>query len=66
MNAYLAGLLERERQAARQRRLAADWAAYAAEQGAQDVEYALGAQAEVAAEGTVAIRRATGRKGGSR
>lgn len=50
VNAFLAGLLERERQNARRRRLAKDWAAYAADGEAQDVEYAFAAQAEVAAE----------------
>jgi hypothetical protein len=52
VNAYLAGLLERERLAARRQKLARDWAAYAAEEGAQDVDYALAAQAQVAAEAT--------------
>jgi hypothetical protein len=61
VNSYLAGLLERERQAARHRRLAADWAAYAAEPEAQDVEFAFGAQADIAAE-TPLPYRAPGRR----
>jgi predicted transcriptional regulator len=56
VNAYLARLLERERLAARKRRLAADWAAYAADQEAQDVEFALDGQADVAAERTIPYR----------
>lgn len=48
VNAFLAQLLERERQAAHRAKLAMDWAAYAQED--QDVSYALGAQAEVLAE----------------
>jgi len=50
VNAYLARLLERERQAARRRQLARDWEALGAEAGSQEVEYALEAQAEIAAE----------------
>lgn len=50
VNAFLAGLLERERENARKQRLARDWAAYAADGDAQDVDYARAAQAEVAAE----------------
>lgn len=50
VNAFLAGLLERERQDARKRRLAKDWAAYAADGDAQDVAYAFAAQAEAVAE----------------
>jgi hypothetical protein len=46
MNGYLVRLLRRERHAARKRCLAADWSAYAADLAAQDVAYALGAQAE--------------------
>ena len=49
----------------RQRRLARDWAAYAAEGSAQDVEYALGAQADLAAEASVPYR-AKARKGKTR
>ena len=52
VNAFLAGLLERERQNARKQRLARDWAAYAADGDAQDVEYAFAVQAKVAAEAT--------------
>jgi predicted short-subunit dehydrogenase-like oxidoreductase (DUF2520 family) len=50
VNAFLARLLERERQAARKRRLAEDWQAYGAEGQLQDVAYALEAQSEIAAE----------------
>jgi len=68
VNAFLAGLLERERRAARMRRLAMDWEAYATEGGnAQDVEWGLAAQAQVAAEDPVPYRAgpkpATGAKG---
>lgn len=63
VNAYLARLLERDKKAARERRLAADWAAYAAQPDAQDVDYALGAQADIAAERPVPYRvRAPRRK----
>ncbi len=48
VNTFLAELLEREREAARRKRLTADWAAYARED--QDVSYALGAQSETLAE----------------
>jgi hypothetical protein len=60
VNAFLARLLERERRAERMHRLAKDWAAYAADGDAQDVEYAFSAQAEVAAEEPVPYR--AGRK----
>jgi hypothetical protein len=60
VNAYLAGLLERERQAARLRRLARDWEAYAADGEAQDVEYAFTAQAGAAAEEVVPHRAERG------
>jgi hypothetical protein len=50
VNAYLVRLLEVDRLAVRKRRLAEDWAAYGGETDAQDVEYALGAQAGIAAE----------------
>ena len=50
VNAFLAQLLEQERAQARRRRLALDWAAYAAEDSAQDVGYALPAQADLVAE----------------
>ena len=56
VNAFLTALLERERLAARQRQLARDWKAYAAEGAAQDVGYALPAQAELAAESPVPYR----------
>jgi hypothetical protein len=56
VNAYLAGLLERERQAARLRRLARDWEAYAGDGDDQDVEYAFAAQARVAAEEAIPYR----------
>ena len=67
VNAFLARLLEQERQAARQRRLAKDWEAYAADGDAQDVQYALNAQAEIAAEEPIPYRaNAPGRKGKQR
>jgi hypothetical protein len=50
VNAFLAQLLEKERAEARRRRLAEDWAAYAADEAAQDVDYALAAQGEILAE----------------
>lgn len=50
VNAFLAALLAQERQAAARQRLASDWAAYAQDAEAQDVDYALTAQASVAAE----------------
>ena len=50
VNAFLAQLLEKERAEARRRRLANDWAAYAADEAAQDVSYAFAAQAECVAE----------------
>ena len=56
VNAYLTRLLEERRLEAGRRRLAADWAAYAAEPGAQDVEYAAPAQADLAAEPEVPYR----------
>ena len=56
VNAFLAGLLERERQNARRQRLAMDWAAYAADGDAQDVAYAFAAQAEIAAEADIPFR----------
>ena len=56
VNAFLARLLERERRAERMRRLAKDWEAYAADGDAQEVEYALAAQAQVAAEEPIPYR----------
>jgi hypothetical protein len=50
VNAWLAQLLERERAEARRRRLAQDWAVYAADLPAQEVDYALPAQRELVAE----------------
>ena len=50
VNAFLAQLLEKERAEARRRRLANDWAAYAADGPAQDVGYALAAQSDCVAE----------------
>jgi hypothetical protein len=48
VNAFLAGLIERERAETHRRRLAQDWAALARE--GQDVEYALSVQADLVAE----------------
>jgi hypothetical protein len=45
VNAFLTGLIEREREEARRRRLAQDWAAYGQEE--QDISYTLSAQAEL-------------------
>jgi hypothetical protein len=56
VNAFLARLLEQERQAARLRRLAKDWEAYAADGEAQEVAYAQAAQMELAAEEPVPYR----------
>ncbi len=50
VNAFLAELLRREREATARKRLAADWAAYAQDRQAQDVDYAFNAQAQVVAE----------------
>lgn len=50
VNAFLAGLLAREREAAARRRLASDWAAYAQDAEVQDVEYAFTAQSQAVAE----------------
>jgi predicted DNA-binding ribbon-helix-helix protein len=50
VNAFLAELIHREQKAVRRRRLAADWAGYALDGTAQEVSYALAAQAETAAE----------------
>ena len=50
VNALLAELVREAREARARHRLAQDWAAYAQDAGAQDVSYALPAQAEVAAE----------------
>jgi hypothetical protein len=47
VNAWVVQLLERERAEARKRRLAQDWAVYAADLPAQKVEYALPAQREL-------------------
>ena len=66
VNAFLAGLLERERRAARKRQLAKDWEAYAAEGNAQDVEWALPAQAEIAAEEPIPYRTGPRPAGGTR
>ncbi|MDR3670964.1 MAG: hypothetical protein P4L36_08970 [Holophaga sp.] len=60
VNAFLSRLLERERQAARLRRLAKDWETYAADGDAQDVEYARAAQMELAAEEPVPYRAEPG------
>jgi hypothetical protein len=65
VNGFLARLLERECRAERMRRLARDWEVYAADGDAQDVEWALAAQEDVAAEEPVPYR-APGRKGKSR
>jgi len=48
-NGWLVALLRREQAAEARKRLAADWAAYGKDAEAQEVSYALTAQAEVAA-----------------
>ena len=50
VNIVLTRLLEEKRELERRRRLALDWAEYAADTQAQDVAYAWPAQAEIAAE----------------
>ena len=50
VNALMAELVRQAREARARHRLAKDWAAYAQDAAAQDVSYALPAQAEVAAE----------------
>ena len=50
VNAFLAELLRREQEATARKRLAHDWRAYAQDAKAQDVDYALAAQAQVVAE----------------
>lgn len=50
VNALLSRLIQEHREGARRRRLAAEWAAYAADDQAQDVAFALDAQADLAAE----------------
>ena len=50
VNAFLAELLRREQEATARKRLAHDWRAYAQDSDAEDVSYALAAQAQVVAE----------------
>ncbi len=50
VNGWLVALLRREQAAEARKRLLADWAAYGQDAEAQEVSYALAAQAEVAAE----------------
>ena len=50
VNAFLADLLRREQEAARRQRLASDWSSFAQDAAAQDVAYAMPAQAELVAE----------------
>jgi hypothetical protein len=58
VNAWLAQLLEQDQAQARKRRLAQDWAVYAGDTQAQDVEYAVAAQGQLVAERAVATYRA--------
>lgn len=58
VNALLAELVREARSARARHRLAKDWAAYAQDPGAQDVAYALHAQAEAAAEPKAKLYRA--------
>ena len=67
VNAFLIQLLEEKRAEARRRRLAEDWAAYAADPAAQDVAYAWPAQAGLVAEpdhpfGGGRVRKPAGKK----
>jgi len=50
VNAFLTLLLEEKREEERRRRLARDWAEYAKDPQAQEVEYAWPAQADLVAE----------------
>lgn len=50
VNAFLAELIRREQESAARKRLAHDWRAYAQDAQAQDVSYAIEAQAQVVAE----------------
>lgn len=50
VNAYLARLLEGRREEDRRSRLARDWAIYAGDAAAQNVEYALEPQVSLVAE----------------
>ena len=58
VNALLAELVRQARTARSRRQLAQDWAAYAQDDEAQDVAYALPAQAEVAAESKAKVYHA--------
>ena len=58
VNALLAELVRQAREGRTRKRLSKDWAAYAQNAAAQDVAYALPAQAEVAAEPRAKLYRA--------
>jgi len=60
VNAFVAQLLEKEQAETRRRRLARDWAEYAADGEGQDVSYALAAQGELVAEPPAAPYRVDG------
>jgi len=60
VNAYLTCILEERRAEERRRKLAMDWTAYAADASAQDVDYAVEAQAEIVAEPQVPFEAAPG------
>ena len=60
VNAYLTSILEERRAEERRRKLAMDWTAYAADASAQDVDYAVEAQAEIVAEPQVPFEAAPG------
>ena len=62
VNACLARLLENWREAERRRRLARDWAEYAADDAAQVIEYAFPAQADLVAEPPATPYRSTPRR----
>ena len=50
VNGWLAEMVRREQVAVARRRLASDWATYAQDGEAQEVEYAFAAQAQAVAE----------------
>lgn len=62
VNAYLTRLVEERREEDRSHRLARDWAAYASDPAAQDVDYAAPAQADSAAERSMPYGAASRRK----
>lgn len=57
VNAFLARLILEHREAERRGALAREWAAYAADAEAQDVDYAVEPQSELAAEPEAPFQR---------